>query len=76
MRLLAFVLDTVSRVARLIAATVTMLTLLGLALVALGRGELGGYGVGDLLITWLACTGVLVATTVVARAAATWLGGR
>jgi len=70
-RLLAFLLDTVSAVARIIAAAITLLTILGLAILATGSAELGGgYGVGDLVLAWLMCTGILIAIAVLARLAA------
>jgi hypothetical protein len=70
-RLLAFALETVSVVARIIAAAITLLTLLGLALIASGSADLGGgYGVGDLVLMWLACSGILVVVAVLARLAA------
>jgi hypothetical protein len=70
-RLLAFVLDTVSAVARIIAASITLLTLLGIALIASGSAELGGgYGVGDLALMWLVCTVILIVIAMLARLAA------
>ena len=74
-QVLVFSLTLLHQVTRLIAATITLLTLFGLLTIAFGGAELSGYGVADVVEMWLLMTSALVIVAILARVAATWLRG-
>jgi len=73
---LAYLLELIHYTLRLLAATITVATIVGLGIVLITGPQLSsieGYDVGDVLLMWLLTTASLLAGAAVAWAAAAGL---
>lgn len=65
-RTVAFVMDVVHHTARVLAATITLLTAIGLGLALIGRLDINNGDVPFLVLMWLVSTVVLYAVALLA----------
>ena len=65
-RAFAYCFEVLHHLTRLLAAVVTLLTLSGLIVLLLAPDEISGQGAGDLVLAWLATTGLLLLVSALA----------